>query len=271
MGAGTETGRVSTTAPRRGAGKRPAGRAPAEASPGEVSAVVETTAEIPAVPRPNGSSGTTGEQVRAGWAEGTLHERSSSVVLPDGTVWHPGGSHRLPAPFALRLFVWLLFFLLLLGAAGLAVEHVHPSWLKVLRNDHSAPVVAPNSGGQATRTGSGGTTGGTGTTTAGFHLISNSSSGATYATGLTSYALVIHFSRPVWTVVASPAGSKNFLVEQTLQPGASPKQVLVNGSASVQLSAATSEIAVVAKGKTIGTVADPAVGDTYVFRPAPRA
>lgn len=219
----------------------------------------ETTAEIPAV----GGTGTTAAVPRAGWAEGTVRERSAGVVLPDGSVWYPGTAKREPAPFALRLLVWLLLFVLVLGGVGLAVEHYHPSWLAFARNGSSGAVVVP--GGSTANTGSGGSA-----AQGGFHLASNSATGATYATGAQDYSLVITFDHPVWTVIASPAGSKNFLVQQTLEPNASPKQVIVHGSASVQLSAATKEIAVVVGHKTVGTVADPAVTKTYVFRPAGR-
>ncbi len=190
-----------------------------------------------------------------------MRESGSGVLLPDGSVWYPATPGREPAPFLLRLFVWLLVFLVVLGGAGLAVEHYHPSWLAFARNTGSSAVVV---------TAPGDTTGSTSAAvapTGGFHLVANSAKGATYATGANAYSLVIRFTHPVWTVVASPAGSKTYLVEQTLQPNASPKQVIVNGSASVQLSASTKAIDVLVGGKRVGSVADPAVGDVYTFRP----
>lgn len=261
---GTETGRVTTRTQRVTRSQRPSG---ASAGAGDVTmAVAETTAEIPAVST-SGRAPAVGTPARANWAEGTVREQNVSVVLPDGSLWYPGTPKREPAPFVLRLVVWLLFFVLLLGAAGLAVEHVHPNWLAFARNDSSGAVVLPGTGG--TPSGNAGAASGS-TVSGGFHLIRNSKSGATYATGAQHYSLVITFTHPVWTVVASPAGSKNFLLEQTLQPNASPKRVLIDGTASVQLSAATTSIGVIVNNKTVGSVADPAVGSTYIFRPTAR-
>lgn len=212
----------------------------------------ETTAEIPAVRGP-----------RAEWAAATAHERAQHVVLPDGSLWYPGSDKRLPAPFALRLFVWILVFVLVASGAGLAVERIHPSWLDALRNSPSGPVmVSGSSGAGSPPTNSSPATGG-------FRLLSNSGTGATYATGARTYSIVIRFSQRVWTVVTSPAHSHTFLIEQVLDPAASPKQVLINGTASVTLSAATRSISVVVNGKTVGTIASPEVEHTYSFQPSP--
>lgn len=259
MGAlgGTETGRVTKRTPRVSGHQTRTERGEAvslESAPG--SSPAETTAEIPVVGPAQSGHG------RAGWAEGTVRERSAGVLLPDGSVWYPASPGREPAPFLLRLYVWLLLFLVVLGGAGLAVERYHPSWLAFARNTHSGAVVVTG----RTDTSS---TAQTGTTapSGGFHLIANSPKGATYATGAKNFTLVLSFAQPVWTVIASPAGSKTYLVEQTLQPNASPKKIIVAGSASVQLSAASKSIDVLVAGKKVGSVADPAVGDVYTFRP----
>ncbi len=248
------------TGARRGASKAAAVNDPSLSAPTGSRSVAgpaqprlgETTAEIPAVRGP-----------RAGWAAATAHERAQHVVLPDGSLWYPGSDKRLPAPFALRLFVWVLAFLLVVAGAGLAVERVHPSWLDVLRNSSSGPVVVSGSsgGGTPAATNSSSTTGG-------FRLLSNSATGATYATGARTYSIVIRFSQRVWTVVTSPAHSHTFLIEQVLDPAASPKQVLINGTASVTLSAATQSISVVVNGKSVGTIASPQVEHTYSFQPS---
>ncbi|MCU1488914.1 MAG: hypothetical protein JWM85_319 [Acidimicrobiaceae bacterium] len=218
-----------------------------QAPPGEV------TAEIPIVTGKNAAARPVGN--------------AYGVLLPDGTVWYPGSRKRLPAPFALRLTVWLLFLVLLIGLGGLAVERVHPTWLDFARRTASPAAVAAGTSPPAT---TGRTAGQGGSATAGFHLVKSASTTATYATGAGTYDLVLTFSHPVWTVVASPAGSQHFLVEQTLQPSASPKQVVVNGTASVQLSAATDSIQVQSAGKTLGTVSAPRVGTTYTFEPSSR-
>lgn len=231
-------------------------RPPARRSlPEETAPLVETTAEIPVV-----------GGARAGWATGARHERAYSVELPDGTTWY-GTSKRLPAPFALRLAVWLLFFLLLVGAAGLAVEHEHPSWLQFLQNTPSNAAAAANSG-----PGRGGTptSAADGQAGGGFRLVSEKTGAVTYATGTDSFTIVLSFDHPVWTVVASPAGSKTFLVETVLAPSASPKRIAIQGSASVELSAASESISVTANGHKLGTVTDPKIETLYSFVPSGR-
>ena len=190
--------------------------------------------------------------------------RSAPVRGPERAAWAPGAAPRLPAPFLLRLGVWLLFAALLVALAGLAVEHVHPTWLDFARKTQPSLVSVPG----APTTTQGPTTP-KGTTPGGFHEVSSSASGSVYATGTSSYALVLTFAHPVWTIVASPAGSQKFLVEQTLQPSASPKTVQVSGSASVILSASTESLAVTSGGKTLGTIPSPRASAkyTYTFRP----
>jgi len=39
----------------------------------------------------------------------------------------------VPAPVALRLAVWVLFFVFLVALIALAVDHFHPDWLSFLR------------------------------------------------------------------------------------------------------------------------------------------
>ncbi len=210
---------------------------------GEVSSpaplTAEITAELPVVgaPIPRGE------------------RRTTAVQVID-----PPRAARLPAPFLLRLIVWLLGFVLLLGLVGLAVERVHPTWLDFARRSVAA----------TSKTASTNATTASGSTSSGFRLVASQGTGARYDTGTTSYRIVLRFSHPVWTVIASPAGSQHFLVQQTLEPSASPKTVLVHGSASVQLSAATTSISVVAGGRVLGVIADPAVEGVYTFQPSGR-
>lgn len=208
----------------------------------------ETTAEIPVVR-----------------ASGT--KSRPPVELEDGTLWYPGVSKRLPAPFGLRLAVWLLFFLLLVGLAGLAVEHYHPDWLSILRKTGPGTVAT-----RAVRNGGGGQTGTTAATPAagggGLQLVRTGSSSTTYAVSARSYSIVIRFDHACWTRIASPAGSSHYLLQRTLQASESPKTVRVRGSSSVYLGAATKRITIVSAGHTLGVVQTPRVGQNYDFVPA---
>lgn len=208
----------------------------------DAAASTERTAEIPVVRGP-----------------GPLPR--SPVELSDGTLWYPGVSRRLPAPFGLRLAVWLLLFALLVGLGGLAVERYHPDWISFLRyTGASTPGATPVPTGS---TAAGGSTG----SAAGFRLESVTSAGSNYSVPTSSYSLVITFSHPCWAVVASPAGSSTHLVEQTLTTSESPKVIPVQGSATVDLGAAATSIAVVSGNRTLGTVKAPRAGTNYNFLP----
>lgn len=194
------------------------------------------------------------------------------VQLEDGTVWYPGVSRRLPAPFLVRLVVWLLFFLLLLGLGGLAVVRWHPGWLSFVQatvpSGPSTIALGGGSGGQSptgNRSGSnGGSTGGA----SGLHLVSSGANASTYAVPTSSYQVVVTFPNRAWVRIASPAGSTHYVVAETYPSSASPVHVPISGSADVYLGAATTSIAIVAQGHTVGTIATPAVGHDYVFQPA---
>lgn len=196
----------------------------------------------------------------------------SPVELADGTVWYPGVSRRLPAPFLVRLGVWLLFFLLLLGLAGLAVERYHPGWLSFLRYTAAS---GPTIDGGGSPTGTGGSAGaGQGSaatgngTGSGLRLVSSGATSSTYAVPASSYKVVLTLTHATWVRIASPAGSTHYVVAQTYQGSASPLTVPLQGSSDVYLGAATTSLAVVVNGRTVGAVQAPAVGHDYRFVPS---
>ncbi len=199
----------------------------------------EVTAEIPVLP------------------SGTTEHHSYGVLLPDGTIWYPGSSRRLPAPFLLRLFVWFLFFLVVLGAVGLAVEHFHPTWLSFLRNTSSpaaAGPAAPSSSSSSTLA-----------TTSGFRRVAVSATGATYSVPASSYTIELTLFQACWTKIKSPASAATYLIEQTLLPSQSPKLVNVSGSSSVSLAAQASSITIRSGSTVLGKITAPKVAYTYTF------
>ena len=216
-------------------------------------AAVERTAEIPVV------TGATGRQ-------------RPPVQLEDGTVWYPGVSRRLPAPFVVRLVVWLLFFVLLLGLGGLAVVRWHPDWLSFVQatvpSGPSTSALGGATGGH-TSPGSGGNgSAANGAGGSGLQLVSSSANSSTYAVPVSSYQVVVTFPNRAWVRIASPAGSTHDVVAETYPASASPVHVAISGSADVYLGASTTSIAIVARGRTVGTIASPAVGHDYLFQPA---
>jgi hypothetical protein len=156
---------------------------------------------------------------------------------------------RRAAPYALRLTVWLLLFVLVVALAGAAVEHYHPTWLDSLRH-HASPAPPRASAAPALRT------------------LATSSSGASYAVPARTYTLVVTTSGyPCYVTIASPAGSRSYLFAETVLPSASPKSFAVTGSSSLVVGAKTARVAVEIGGRTVGTISAPVVGDTYSFEP----
>ncbi|HUZ21277.1 MAG TPA: hypothetical protein VMU75_11970 [Acidimicrobiales bacterium] len=199
----------------------------------------EVTAEIPALP------------------SGTTEHHSYGVLLPDGTIWYPGSSRRLPAPFLLRLFVWFVFFLLVLGAVGLAVEHFHPTWLSFLRNTASPAVAGPASGST--------TSSSTPAASSGFRRVAANATGATYSVPASSYTIELTLFQACWTKIKSPPSAATYLLEQTLLPSESPKLVNVSGSSSVDLAAQASSITIRSGSTVLGEITAPKVAYTYTF------
>ncbi|MDA8292367.1 MAG: hypothetical protein M0Z33_11925 [Actinomycetota bacterium] len=176
-------------------------------------------------------------------------------------------SRRRSAPYAVRLVVWLLFFVLLVALAGRAVEHYHPAWLDFLRNTTRTSSGTASTGGEkGHRTASRPSSSTLAPT--GFRLLSSGAHGATYSVPSPRYSVVVTTSTPSWTEVATPAGSTTYRYAETVLPGASPKAFAVTGSSTVVLAHTVTSIGVEIGGRTVGTISTPRVGYPYSFRPA---
>lgn len=187
------------------------------------------------------------------------------VELADGTLWYPGVSKRLPAPFGLRLVVWLLLFVLVVAVAGLEVERVHPSWLAFLRRTGAAAsAVAPAGKGQTAGSG-----GGSGTAAPKrLTLVTKGAKTSTYAVPAHTYQIVVSCANRCWTTVASPAGSSHYVLAKTLTPKDSPAAVTVTGTAAVTFAARATSLVVRSGKTTLGTIHAPEVSHAYLFKPA---
>lgn len=174
---------------------------------------------------------------------------------------------RHPAPYLVRLVVWLLVFVLACMLAGAGVEHYHPRWFDFLRNR----VTSTGAAGAASST-PGGATSTTGAAPSRqrsrFRLLSHDAHGADYAVPARSYAVVVTTGHPCWTQIAEPAGSASLAYAETVLPSSSPKSFTVTGSASVIVDAAATSIAVEIRGATVGTIHAPRLGYSYTFSPA---
>ena len=133
----------------------------------------------------------------------------------------PGGGYRAPrrrrkAPIGLRLLTWLVLFLLLVGAAGLGVDHYKPQWLRdihVLKSTaHLASRTRNNSyqghhthrPPQRQRRSSQTRSTGVGT--------------ATVKVAASNYSIVVSTFNFCWVEAQTPLNA-NPLIDQTLQPG----------------------------------------------------
>jgi hypothetical protein len=172
---------------------------------------------------------------------------------------------RRPAPWGVRALIWLLFFVLLLALAGLAVEHYHPTWLNFMRhtNSQAAVVQATTSTTNAPTTSSSAPTTTVPVTT--FRELSRTASAITYAVPASAYTIVVTTVHPCWTTVNVPAGSKKLVYAETIQPSTSPASFAVQGSSSIAFSAQAAAVAIEIHGHVIGRIATPVEFPVYYY------
>jgi hypothetical protein len=204
------------------------------------------TAEIPAVP---------------------VH-RSYGVLLPDGSVWYPDSKRRLPAPWPLRFFVWVLALLLLLMLAGLAVVEWHPSWLAALRHTvGTAPTVQV--GGQTTLPGGstpGTTTGSTSPASGTNRCVATSATAQTCTLSASSYKITFTTTQAVSVEVKSL--STGAVIYSATQPGGQSHTIPVTGAATLVAAAKWGSFKVTQGGTTLIPSMPAAYEVVYTFQPA---
>lgn len=213
--------------------------APAGAAQDASSAV---TAEIPAVPP----------------------SPSYAVLMPDGSIWYPGTKRRLPAPLALRVTVWALAFLVLLGCGGLVVNRFQPSWLDPLRHTVATPNLPPRPADVATH--AGGTSGG-------MRLVSENATGIVYAVAGTTFTFEVHVTQRCWVQVTSPVvdlgqplhGPMAF--GRTLGAG-STTEISESAPSTLFVGASGASLRLLVGSKVVGAVPSLRVSFTYTFVPS---
>lgn len=214
------------------------------------------TAEIPAVP------------VR----------RSYGVLLPDGTVWYPGSNKRLPAPWALRMVVWVLILVAALMLAGLIVVLTHPSWLGSLRHTVTAPSATSRTNG-APGAGRGGgsttpsTTAPASTTSGGGGGGSTSAASCTTAAGgsetctvpATNYTIVFTTTNRCFMQISQASGGK--LLYAPTQPAGLSKGYPVSGATTLKVFSSGASFAIRSGGKTLLKSQPATFNVVYTFQP----
>jgi hypothetical protein len=208
------------------------------------------TAEIPAVP------------VR----------RSYGVLLPDGTVWYPGSNKRLPAPWALRMVVWVMILVATLMVAGLIVLLTHPSWLTSLRHTVSASKATTGRGNG--RVGIGGSSSSTQTTASTASTApagstatgcSTTSGGVTCTVPSNTYTIVFTTTNPCFLQIAHASSGSLFYAPT--QPANQTTDYPVAGTTTLKVYRSGSSFSISAGGKTVIKSQSATFNVVYTFRP----
>jgi hypothetical protein len=184
------------------------------------------------------------------------------VLLPDGSIWYPGSKRKLPAPTFLRVTVWALAFLVAIGAAGLVVEHYHPSWMDPIRHVVGPPGVLPASGG-----GPGPTTSSVpGRSSNKMQETGHGFDSVTYSVPGAPYVLTIKTTQRCYVRVDSVQSGAS-LLNDTLGAGVTQAVVVPGGAASIQAYAAGASLSVSVQGSEVGKIAKLYYAVTYRFNP----
>jgi len=184
------------------------------------------------------------------------------VLLPDGSIWYPGSKQKLPAPTFLRVAVWALAVLVVIGGAALIVEHYQPSWVNPIRH-----VVGPP--GLLASTAPDGRGGSHPATTVPSNRFTETAHGfntATYSVPGAPYVLEIKTTQRCYMQVKSVATGA-FLFDNTLGAGVSQPVSVPSGSATVEAFAGGSSLSVNLNGTSVGTIAKLGYAVVYRFNP----
>lgn len=197
---------------------------------------------------------------------------SYGVLLPDGSVWYPGSRKRLPAPFILRLLVWILAFGVFLAGVGCFVVKYHPSWLSVFRHVVSAQSASQAPGGSTTSIPRSGTSG---PSTSAVALVTPQPAGL--AAGTTEYSvnspsfgvIVKTLSGHTAWLSATPSTPGNqpdgAVTQKVLQGADNTFSVSSTGDLNLFLGATVASINVYYGYKPIGSVPVPAHAPWHIF------
>lgn len=208
------------------------------------------TAEIPAVPP----------------------RRSYGVLLPDGTVWYPDSKRRMPAPWALRMIVWVLALFAALGLAGLLVIITQPSWFTSLRHTVTAPSATTPGVGGGTNPGNSSTPTSASTTTSAGVTSSNGcnnvSGGVVCTIPSNNYTLAVTTgANRVFYQITEVSGNKLVCAPGSGQPAGTTQKCAVSGTTTLKASARGASAVVTVDGRTVVNVGAITYQVLYTFQP----
>jgi hypothetical protein len=164
---------------------------------------------------------------------------------------------REPAPVALRVIVWFLFFVFLVALAGVLVEDLHPDWLAFIRNDVHTVVKTPPKPKAPKVT----------APTTRISIASTTPGVVNYSVPASTFSIEIVTIEACWTTVHAPIGAPKFLLAETI-PAATTKVITVSTSAQVITSNSVRAIRIMSDSKRLGAVASPKGLVKYTFTPS---
>jgi cytoskeletal protein RodZ len=157
---------------------------------------------------------------------------------------------RRKAPWFLRFVTWLALFLLILGAAGLAVDHYKPQWL---RDIHLIQVAAHPTTGSHHPTTARSTVPTTRTSTASSPTVTTSKTGVgtvTVKVSVPDYTIQISTFGACWIQAQTPL-SVNPLLNRTLSAGQSVSIPVTGVQISIEFGSLSAQIKVEVGGKPV--------------------
>jgi hypothetical protein len=168
----------------------------------------------------------------------------------------PYGSYEAPrrkrkAPWLLRFMIWFVLFLLLVGVAGISINHYKPQWLRdihVLASSPRTSVSGSNSNHNHNKPATH-----TSTTEPATAVVTTSQHGigsATVKVGTSVYDVVVATTNSCWVEAQTP-GSVNPLINRTLTAGQTVTIPVTGGQVSVELGALAARLTVEIGGKTV--------------------
>lgn len=164
----------------------------------------------------------------------------------------PGGGYRAPrrrrkAPIGLRLLTWLVLFLLLVGAAGLGVDHYKPQWLRDIHVLKSTAHLASPPATTHTKVTTPTTTP---TTTPVVTARSTGVGTTTVNVAASSYSIVVSTFNFCWVEAQTPLNA-NPLIDKTLQPGQTANIPVTGGPVNLELGSLAALIKVEVDGQIV--------------------
>ena len=183
-----------------------------------------------------------------------------STSDPVAGTFHPGGHptggyknarRRRKAPWMLRFMNWFLLLLVLIGGAGIAVNHYKPQWLRDIHVLKDSPKRAGSTGTTASTQSPPSSNAGSTEPASSAVVTSRSGIGmASVKVSSSNYTVVIVTTNSCW-VEAQVPGSVNPLINRTLTAGQTVSIPVTGGQLNVELGALAAGISVQIGGTTV--------------------